>query len=109
MRQREPDEPCYVISVAARMLDVHPQTLRNYERLGLISPARTEAGIRLYSERDLDRVRQIIRLTEELGVNLAGAEVILNMRDRIEQLQGEVDQLRRRARQRQAQSAAGQH
>jgi MerR family transcriptional regulator/heat shock protein HspR len=72
--------PLYMISVVAEMFDVHPQTLRTYEREGLIRPARTEGNTRLYSEEDLDRIDLILRLTNELGVNLAGVEVILNMR-----------------------------
>ncbi|MSP14333.1 MAG: MerR family transcriptional regulator [Chloroflexi bacterium] len=81
------NEPCYVISIAARLVDVHPQTLRNYERLGLINPARSDGNLRLYSERDLQRLRQIVHLTGDLGVNLAGVELIL-------QLQSQLDKLR---------------
>jgi MerR family transcriptional regulator/heat shock protein HspR len=76
---------CYVISVAAEMLRVHPQTLRNYERLGLVTPERTNGNIRLYSERDIARLRRIQQLMDDLGVNLAGVEVILNMHDHMEQ------------------------
>ena len=72
-------EPRYVISVAARMVAVHAQTLRTYERLGLVDPARTQGNFRLYSERDIRRVRRIKMLIEDLGVNLAGVEVILRM------------------------------
>jgi MerR family transcriptional regulator, heat shock protein HspR len=85
----------YVISVAAQILHVHPQTLRLYEREGLIEPQRSRGGIRLYSERDIERVRYIQRLTTELGVNLAGAEVILHMRERMLELQYELEQVRR--------------
>ncbi len=88
-----PDEPCYVISVAARLAGLHPQTLRMYERLGLIKPARTAGGLRLYSPHDIERLRQITRLTDELGVNLAGVEVILNMRERLERMQQEMDRM----------------
>ncbi len=91
----EDHEPCYVISVAAEMVGIHPQTLRHYERVGLVAPERSEGNIRLYSERDLERVRQIRRLTEDLGVNLAGVEIILNMRERIMELEAEVARLRR--------------
>ena len=76
---------CYAISVAAEMLQVHPQTLRNYERQGLITPERTNGNIRLYSERDIARLRHIQQLMDDLGVNLAGVEVILNMHDHMEQ------------------------
>jgi len=86
-RQLPDDEPCYVISVAARMVEMHPQTLRNYDRLGLIRPSRTAGRVRLYSQRDIERLCKIARLTDDLGVNLAGVEVILNMSEHIERLQ----------------------
>ena len=89
------DEPCYVISVAARMLGMHAQTLRYYERAGLVRPSRSRGRIRLYSVADIARLRQIQRLINDLGVNLAGAEVILRMGERIEQLQEEVEDVRR--------------
>jgi MerR family transcriptional regulator/heat shock protein HspR len=89
------DEPCYVISVAARMVGMHAQTLRYYERAGLVRPSRSRGRIRLYSVADINRLRQIQRLINDLGVNLAGAEVILRMGERIEQLQQEMDELRR--------------
>ncbi|MFQ5809177.1 MAG: heat shock protein transcriptional repressor HspR [Armatimonadota bacterium] len=82
-------EPVYVISVAAKLVRCHPQTLRMYEREGLLSPARTKQKIRLYSEDDLDRVRQIRRLTQDLGVNIAGVAVILDLLDQIRELQEE--------------------
>ncbi len=82
----------YVISVAARMVSVHPQTLRHYERIGLVNPARTVGNIRLYSDEDIQRLQQIQRLIDELGVNLAGVEVIMNMNDRIERQQREFEQ-----------------
>ena len=81
----------YVISVAARMCGVHPQTLRHYERIGLISPARTGGNIRLYSDEDIQRLHQVQRLIDELGVNLAGVEVIMNMTDRVERQQREFE------------------
>ena len=81
------NQPMYVISVAAKMIGVHPQTLRHYENIGLIIPERSEGNIRLYSPADIDRLRQISRLTDELGVNLAGVQIILDMRERLEQLQ----------------------
>lgn len=91
------DEPCYVISVAARIVSLHPQTLRYYDRLGLISPSRTSGRVRLYSQRDIETLRKIARLTDDLGVNLAGVEVILNMSEVIEGLQAELEQLRDQA------------
>ena len=89
------DEPCYVISVAARMIGVHAQTLRYYERAGLLLPSRSRGRIRLYSQSDISRLRQIQRLVNDLGVNLAGAEVILRMGQRIEQMQAEMEEMRR--------------
>ena len=89
------DDPCYVISVAARMVGMHAQTLRYYERAGLLRPSRSRGRIRLYSVADINRLRQIQRLIADLGVTLAGAEVILRMGERIEQLQQEMDELRR--------------
>jgi len=88
------DEPCYVISVAARMVSLHPQTLRYYDRVGLIKPVRTSGRIRLYRPSDIRRLRKIARLTEDLGVNLAGVEVVLNMSNRIQELQRELEQMR---------------
>ncbi|MBU0493922.1 MAG: helix-turn-helix transcriptional regulator [Chloroflexi bacterium] len=89
----EDHEPCYIISVAAEIVGIHPQTLRHYERIGLIAPERSEGNVRLYSERDLVRVRQIRRLVDDLGVNLAGVEVILNLTERVEVMQAEMDRL----------------
>lgn len=88
------DEPCFVISVAAKLVDLHPQTLRNYERLGLIKPRRSAGNVRLYSPRDIERLRYICRLTDELGVNLAGVEVIMNMIERMKQMQEEMERVR---------------
>lgn len=87
------DEPCYVISVAAQMVDLHPQTLRRYEQMGLIQPARV-SGKRLYSPNDIERLRKITTLVDELGVNVAGVQVILHLLDRIRELQSEMDQMR---------------
>ena len=81
------NQPMYVISVAAKMVDLHPQTLRHYEELGLVTPQRSQGNIRLYSPTDIGRLRQINRLTAELGVNLAGVQIILDMRERLENLQ----------------------
>jgi MerR family transcriptional regulator/heat shock protein HspR len=79
----------YTISVAADLVNVHQQTLRHYERLGLIEPYRGKGEIRYYSPQDIERIQQIRRLIEDLGVNLAGVEVILNMREQMERLQDE--------------------
>jgi MerR family transcriptional regulator/heat shock protein HspR len=86
-RQRE--RRGFTISVAAEIVQVHQQTLRHYERLGLVEPARGKGEIRYYSPEDIERVQQIRRLVEELGVNLAGVEVILNMREQMERLRQE--------------------
>ena len=90
------DEPCYVISVAARLVNLHPQTLRYYEREGLIEPARSSGNVRLYSTRDIERLRRIVRLTGELGVNLAGVEVIINLTNRLIGMQKEMDRMQAR-------------
>jgi MerR family transcriptional regulator/heat shock protein HspR len=82
-----PPNAAFVISVAARLVGVHEQTLRYYERAGLLEPARSKGRIRLYSLYDLERVRQIRRLTDEMGVNLAGVEVIMRLTDHIRALE----------------------
>ncbi len=79
--------------VVAEMFSVHPQTLRAYEREGLLRPARTDGNTRLYSEEDLERIELILRLTKDLGVNLAGVEVILNMRERMGEMQGRMNEM----------------
>lgn len=89
------DEPVFAISVVARMIGVHQQTLRSYERVGLVQPARSSGNTRLYSQRDVERLRQVLRLMEDLGVNLAGVDVILRMRLQIERLQDELVGMRR--------------
>jgi len=88
------DMACFVISVAARLLNVHPQTLRYYERAGLISPSRSRGNIRLYSSRDIERAQQIKRLIEDLGVNLAGVEVIMKLTERMREMEQEIESLR---------------
>lgn len=87
------DKPLFMISVVAEMLDIHPQTLRLYEREGLVVPKRTDGNTRLYSQEDIDKLRRVLRLTRELGVNLAGVEVILSMREKMEQMQEMMEQL----------------
>src|SRR5205807_9996341 len=82
----------YMISAVAQKYNIHPQTLRLYEREGLLKPSRTEGNTRLYSEEDLEQLETILSLTRDLGVNLAGVEIILNMRRKMEQMQGEVNQ-----------------
>lgn len=85
------DEPVYMIGIAARLCGVHPQTLRSYERMGFISPARINEKNRLYCENDIRRVKQIQRLTQELGVNLAGVEVILKLLDQMEEMRADME------------------
>ena len=82
----------YMISVVAKSYGIHPQTLRLYEREGLLKPSRTEGNTRLYSEDDLHQLEVILNLTRELGVNLAGVEIILNMRRKMERMQLEVNE-----------------
>src|SRR5438477_344647 len=93
-RNSDHDEPAFIISVAARMLGVHAQTLRYYERVGLIVPSRSTGRIRLYSQSDINRVRRVQSLIDELGVNLAGAEVIMDMSAKIRALEAENESLR---------------
>jgi len=88
------NEPCYVISIAARMVGMHQQTLRYYERVGLIEPSRSRGNIRLYSPADIGRLRQIQRLINDLGVNLAGVEVIMRMNQRMQEMDAEIERLR---------------
>ena len=83
------EEPCFVISVAARMLGVRTQTLRYYESLGLVDPARTRGGQRVYSRRDVETVRRMRSLIDDLGVNLAGVEVVINLLDRLQESNAE--------------------
>lgn len=82
----------YMISAVAERYGLHPQTLRLYEREGLLTPSRSEGNTRLYTEEDLERLELILNMTRELGVNLAGIEVILNMREKMEQLQEEMEE-----------------
>ena len=82
----------YMISAVAQRYDIHPQTLRLYEREGLLKPSRTEGNTRTYSEEDLKRLETILSLTRDLGVNLAGVEIILNMREKMDRMQREVNE-----------------
>ena len=83
-------EPVFIISVAARLLEMHPQTLRKYEREGLIAPSRTTGNLRLYSDEDLDRLRQVKFLVNERGLNLAGVQMILELTRHMQALQAQV-------------------
>ncbi len=88
------DEPVYLISVVATMLNIHPQTLRQYEREGLVEPSRTQGRMRLYSQRDIDRMKLILRLTRQMGVNLAGVDIALQLKEQIDEMQKEINELR---------------
>lgn len=82
----------YMISAVAEKYGIHPQTLRMYEREGLIKPSRSEGNTRLYTEEDLERLEVVLELTRELGVNLAGVEIILNMREKMAAMQKQIEQ-----------------
>jgi MerR family transcriptional regulator/heat shock protein HspR len=94
----EHDRGVFMISVAAELADMHPQTLRMYEARGLIEPKRSPKGTRLYSQADVDRLRRIQEMTTELGMNLAGVERVFELEDKLSRLQSKVDALERRAR-----------
>jgi len=88
------DEPVYLISIVSKMLDIHPQTLRQYERENLICPSRSDGRISLYSQRDVDKIKLILRLTRELGVNIAGVDIILRLRESLDNMEKEIAELR---------------
>ena len=92
------EEPRYVISIAARILGVQPYTLRYYEKIGIIEPSRSRGNIRLYSDRDIAHLRQVQTLMDDLGINLAGVEVILRMAQRITELQHHIEGLESKLR-----------
>ncbi len=99
MAKRPSGKSFYMISVVSQKYDIHPQTLRLYEREGLLTPSRTEGNTRLYSDEDLAQLETILALTRDLGVNLAGVEIILNMRRKMERMQDEVNEFMQYARQ----------
>src|ERR671919_182902 len=82
----------YTISAVSEQYDIHPQTLRLYEREGLLKPSRSEGNTRLYTDEDLERLEVILKLTRDLGVNLAGVEIILNMREKMEEMQRQIEE-----------------
>ena len=92
------DRPIYMISVAADLVGMHPQTLRIYETKGLVRPHRTPGGTRLYSEADVERLRIVQRLTSELGLNLAGVELVLRLEDELRKAHAQVERLQRQLR-----------
>lgn len=87
------DEPLFLISVVSKVLEIHPQTLRQYEREGLIEPGRTEGRMRLYSQRDIDKIKMILRLTRDLGVNLAGVDVIFKLKEQMKEQEDLITEL----------------
>ena len=93
MEDLDEKEPRYVISIAARMVGVRTHTLRYYEKIGIVEPSRSRGNIRLYSESDIAQLRRVKTLMEDLGVNLAGVEVIMRMMQRMLELQGQVQEL----------------
>jgi len=88
------DEPVYLISVVAKVLTIHPQTLRQYEREGLVTPERTDGKMRLYSQRNIDQIKMILRLTRDLGVNLAGVDVVLQLKEQIDEHEKTINELK---------------
>ena len=91
-------EPVFLISAVAEILAIHPQTLRQYEREGLIKPSRTNGKIRLYSQEDIDNIKMVLTLTRELGVNLSGVEVILDLKNKIKKLENELEKYKLKLR-----------
>jgi MerR family transcriptional regulator, heat shock protein HspR len=108
---RNKGKAAYMISAVAEQYEIHPQTLRLYEREGLLTPSRSEGNTRLYTDEDLERLEVILKLTRELGVNLAGVEIILNMREKMEamqeQIEGFITTLNQELSQRAAAAASG--
>ena len=92
------ERPRYMISIAAELVGMHPQTLRIYESKGLVRPGRTPGGTRLYSEHDLERLRLVQRLTTELGLNLAGVEQVLRLEDELRRMHARLDRMEREMR-----------
>src|ERR1700745_2785187 len=92
MERKKRGKAAYMISAVAQTYNIHPQTLRLYEREGLLKPSRTEGNTRLYTDEDIERLELILSLTRDMGVNLAGVEVVLNMRQRMEDMQKEMQQ-----------------
>jgi MerR family transcriptional regulator, heat shock protein HspR len=98
----------YMISVAAELAEMHPQTLRVYEARGLIQPKRSPKNTRLYSQRDVERLRRIQRMTTELGLNLAGVETVLEMEERVERMKAELKRARERAEKLERKASGGE-
>lgn len=92
MERKKKGKAAYMISAVAETYDIHPQTLRLYEREGLLTPSRSDGNTRLYTQEDIERLELILNLTRDLGVNLAGVEVVLNMRNRMEEMQRDMQE-----------------
>lgn len=92
MTARKRSKAAYMISAVAEQYEIHPQTLRLYEREGLLKPSRSDGNTRLYTDEDLERLEVILQLTREMGVNLAGVEIILNMREKMETMQQQIEE-----------------
>ena len=91
-------EPVYLISAVAQILNIHPQTLRQYEREGLIKPSRTNGKIRLFSQKDIDHIKDVLTLTRKLGINLAGVDLILQLNKKVDKLEAEIEYYKNRIR-----------
>jgi MerR family transcriptional regulator, heat shock protein HspR len=104
--ERDEDRAVYIISVAAELAGVHPQTLRIYERKGLVAPQRTSGNTRRYSDRDIALLRQIQDLTQESGINLAGVKMIIELQAQLDALRAETDELQERLREREQEAEA---
>lgn len=102
------NEPLFVISVAARLVEMHPQTLRKYEREGLIAPSRTQGNLRLYSDRDIELLRQVKYLVEDRGLNLAGVQLALDLTSRLRIVRAQAEQLSRETAQTRQDRAASE-
>ena len=100
MKEEQHERPCFTISIVAQMVEMHPQTIRHYERMGLLEPSRSEGNIRLFSMKDVERLNKIQNFTKDMGVNLAGVEVILKLLDQMEamkeQMEAEVNEIKSR-------------
>jgi MerR family transcriptional regulator/heat shock protein HspR len=108
MPAKRKSKGAYMISSVAEMYEIHPQTLRLYEREGLLQPSRTEGNTRLYTDEDLERLEVILKLTRELGVNLAGVEIILNMREKMAAMQRQMESFMRTLNEELSQRVASQ-
>lgn len=98
MKDKNYNKPIYLISTVSKILNIHPQTLRQYEREGLIKPSRTNGKIRIYSQKDVDTIKTILTLTRDIGINLAGISLILKLKKEIEESKKEIESYKNRLR-----------